>query len=215
MSAPQTTSEIIRKRVTSPLARLSYPYLFTPKRGKDDDPDKFCTALLFEEGVDLRPMKQVAMDVAKSRWPEAPNLIRAGKLRWPFRDEAEDVSEKGYPEGSTFMNVSSGDNQPGVVDAALTVVTDPNQAYAGRYVFVTLTAYTYDVKGNRGVTFGLNNVQLLQHGERLDGRRAAADEFQVEESAMADLSDLDEQAVEAPEAGDTTEAEDALADLVS
>jgi hypothetical protein len=102
------------------------------------------------------------------------------------------------------MNVCS-KTRPGVVNAMLEVVTDADEAYAGRYVKASLTAYTYDVKGNKGVTFGLNNVQLLEAGERLDGRRNPADEFQQEESAMADLSDMDEEAV-----GGT----DALADLL-
>ncbi len=205
---PQAT-ELLRKRLISPKARLSYPYLFVAKKPHDDDDKedpKFTTALIFEAGTSLKAMRQAAMDVALSRWTNAADMIRSGKLRWPFRDDPEDVSEKGYPEGCTFMNTSS-KTRPGVVNAMLEVVTDADEAYAGRYVKVSLTAYTYDVKGNKGVTFGLNNVQLLEHGERLDGRRNPADEFDQEESAMADLSDMDEEAVEA-------EGTDALKDLL-
>lgn len=200
-------TELLRKRLISPKARLSYPFLFTPKKPHEDDANddpKFTTALLFEAGTELKAMKQAAMDVALSRWSNAADMIRSGKLRWPFRDDAEDVEEKNYPVGSTFMNTSS-KTRPGVVNAMLEVVADPDEAYAGRYVKVSLTAYTYDVKGNKGVTFGLNNVQLLEHGERLDGRRNPADEFTQEESAMADLSDMEEEAVEGT---------DALADLL-
>jgi len=208
-----TTTTQIRKRLTTPKGRLSYPYLFSPKKAKkDSEKDKYCTALIFEDGTDLRPMKEAAMAVAQARWPDAPNMIRGGRMRWPFRSDPEDVKEKGYPAGSTFMNVSAGDNRPGVVDASLNAVLDSNEAYAGRYVFVSLTAYTYDVNGNRGVTFGLNNVQLLEHGERLDGRLAAADEFSVEDTGVANLDDLGEEAVDAPA---PTEQEDALADLMS
>ncbi len=207
----ENSSELIRQRLRTPKARLSYPYLFTPKRAKKDgEKDKFCTALIFEEGADLKPMKETAMRVAQARWPDAPNLIRAGRMRWPFRGDPEDVREKGYPLGSTFMNVSAGENRPGVVDASKNNVTDSNEAYAGRYVFVSLTAYTYDVNGNRGVTFGLNNVQLLEHGERLDGRLAAADEFDVEDTGVEGMDDLGEEAVDAP-----TSQEDALSDLLA
>jgi len=208
-----TESQAVRKRITTPRARLSYPYLFSPKKPKKDgEVAKYCTALIFEEGINLKAMKMAAMEVAQARWPDAPSMIRGGRMRWPFRSDPEDVKGKGYPLGSTFMNVSAGENRPGVVDASLANVTDPNEAYAGRYVFVSLTAYTYDVNGNRGVTFGLNNVQLLEHGDRLDGRLAAADEFSVEDSGVANLDDLGEEAVDAPE---PTEQEDALADLMS
>lgn len=202
-------TELLRVRLITPKLRLSYPWLFHAKPPQDPDSKekpKFTTVLLFEAGTDLKAMKQAAMDVAQSRWSEAADLIRKGKVRWPFRDDADDVAEKGYPEGSTFMNVNS-KSQPGVVNALTEVVTDEDEAYAGRYAKVSLTAYTYDVNGNRGVTFGLNNVQLLENGERLDGRRAPQDEFDVEESALADLSDMDEEAIE--------EGGDALADLVS
>jgi hypothetical protein len=209
MAAQQ--AELLRRRIITPKLRLSYPHLFTPKKRDDDDEEpKFSTAMIFEAGTDLKAMKAVALEVAQSRWQNAADLIRSGKVRWPFRDDAEEVADKGYPEGCTFMNANS-KTRPGVVNALTEVVTDPDEAYAGRYAKISLTAYTYDVKGNRGVTFGLNNVQLLEHGERLDGRRNPADEFEVEEGALSDLSDMEEEEFVGTETGET----DALSDLVS
>lgn len=210
MAAQQ--AELLRKRIITPKLRLSYPQLFTPKKRDDDDDseEKYSTAMIFEAGTDLTAMKQAALDVAMSRWSNAAELIRKGKLTWPFRDDPEDVAEKGYPEGSTFMNANT-KTAPGVVNALREIVTDAKEAYAGRYAKVSLTAYSYDVKGNRGVTFGLNNVQLLEHGERLDGRRNPQDEFEIEEGALADLSDMEEEEF----IGVNTEDTDALSDLVS
>lgn len=212
-------SEHLKERITSAKARLSYPYLFTPKAAQEaGEKDKYGTALIFEADVDTKPMREAAMRVAIARWPDAPNMFRAGKLRWPFRNDPETVKDKGYPEGSTFINTNAGQNQPGVVDASLNDVTNPNDAYAGRYAFATLTVSTYDRRGNKGVTFYLNNIQILEHGERLDGRRSAVDDFSVEESALADLSDLGEEAVDAPEDAEgvapESATESALADLV-
>jgi hypothetical protein len=213
-----SASEHLKERITSAKARLSYPYLFTPKAAQEPgEKDKYGTALIFEADVDTKPMREAAMRVATARWPDAPNLFRSGKLRWPFRNDPETIKEKGYPVGSSFINTNAGQNQPGVVDASLNDVTNPNDAYAGRYAFATLTVSTYDRRGNKGVTFYLNNVQILEHGERLDGRRSATDDFQVQESAISPLSDLGEEAVDAPAEVEVVGAEEAsaLSDLIS
>jgi hypothetical protein len=38
-------------------------------------------------------------------------------------------------------------------------------------------AYAYNQAGNKGITFGLNNVQKVADGERIDGRAEASEEF--------------------------------------
>jgi hypothetical protein len=210
-------SKLPTERMTTAKARLSYPYLFTPQKATEPgQKDKYGTVLIFEKDVDTRPMREAAMRVAIARWPDAPNMFRAGKLRWPFRNDPETVKAKGYPEGSSFIGSNAGSNKPGVVDASLNDVLNPDEAYAGRYVFANVTVKTWEKRGNKGVSFFLNNVQILEHGERLDGRRSAQDDFEVQESALASLSDMGEEAVDAPaeaeEASPGTAA--AIADLV-
>ena len=63
----------------------------------------------------------------------------------------------------------------------------------------SITAFGYDVKGNKGISFALNNVQKWADGERLDGRVRAEDEFSAEAPVTADLSDLE--GTPAPAAG--------------
>jgi hypothetical protein len=41
-----------------------------------------------------------------------------------------------------------------------------------------VTAYAYDKAGNRGVAFGLQNIQKLKDGEAFDGRSKPEDDFQ-------------------------------------
>jgi hypothetical protein len=40
-----------------------------------------------------------------------------------------------------------------------------------------MNAYAYDVSGNRGVSFGLGNVQKVADGEALSSRTTAEDDF--------------------------------------
>jgi hypothetical protein len=42
----------------------------------------------------------------------------------------------------------------------------------------TVAPFAYNQAGNRGVSFALNNLQICRmDGERLDGRRAAKEDF--------------------------------------
>ena len=74
--------------------------------------------------------------------------------------------------------------QPGIVDARGQNVTDEKEVYAGRWCVASLRAFAYDTNGNKGVSFGLQNVQILDNDEAWGGMRARAeDEFEPVESA--------------------------------
>jgi hypothetical protein len=195
----------------TPKAILSYPRLFVAEKQDPDDPNekaKFSCALVFPKNTDLKELKQAALEAAREKWgAKADAMIRGEKLRMPFRTDSTD---KGYPEGSIFTNVRT-TKRPGIVS----IYPDPNtgkplpivdeeEMYPGVVVRASLAVYAYDVKGNRGVSFALNNLQKVADGERLDGRMAPEDEFEADMDATADLSDMEEDVTEdAPvESGD-------------
>lgn len=181
-------------KVISPAAVLSYPHLFEPNTPPGAAEAVYSCALVFEKGTDLGDLKKAAMAAATEKFgAKAEALMRDGKLKLPFRTDAED---KGYPEGSVFMNVKN-KVQPGIVsvfpgpDGKPQAITDPGQVYAGCKVRASLRAYAYDVSGNKGVAFALGNLQKLADGSRLDGRKRAEDEFEADLSAKpADLDDI-------------------------
>lgn len=187
-------------KVITPEAILSYPALDEPQPVMGDSNKlKYGCALIFPEGTDLKAMKKAATAAAKERWGNKGTATIRNQKNPLFRTDAKD----GYPEGCTFINVRS-DRQPGVVS----VYPDPDnegkplpiaqdkikeEMYPGCRVRASLTAFAYDVNGNKGVSFGLNNIQKLGEGERLDGRVAAEDEFEADADAVADLDDLTNQ----------------------
>jgi hypothetical protein len=59
---------------------------------------------------------------------------------------------------------------------------NPQEAYGGAYMRAQIHAYWYDVKGNKGVTFGLDNVQFVRDGEPFGGRQKAEDAFDAIET---------------------------------
>jgi hypothetical protein len=51
---------------------------------------------------------------------------------------------------------------------------------SGDYGRVSLNAYAYDQAGNKGVSYGLNNIMLLSKGDSLGGAKpSAASDFGV------------------------------------
>jgi len=194
-------------RVISPEAILSYPQLFTPKAATLNSEPKYSAALIFPAGSDLTEMQAVYLEVAQAKWGDkAAQVIKA--MQHPtFKNDPDAVAAKGYPEGSTFINPRT-TRKPSIVSiypdpetGKPMPVTDEALVYPGVIVRASLEPYAYDNSGNRGITFGLGNIQIIRDGDRLDGRAAARDEFDSDMGAVADLADLtgDEAAVGADE----------------
>ena len=117
----------------------------------------------------------------------------SGDLRLPFRKDK--LTERGYPPGSIYINVRS-KLSPGIVSRYAGVdgkperITDPGQIYSGCIVRASLNAFAYDRAGNRGISLGLNNIQKLADGERLDGRLKAEDDFEALDHRTSELDEM-------------------------
>jgi hypothetical protein len=186
--------------ILTPEGRVSYPALFEAKAGPDPNGrPKYGCVLIFPKSADLTALTKAAGEALELRWgKKAKDMLRRGELRWPIRDgAAKDAA--GYGVNTVFINMAS-TQQPGVVDGYAgpdgrpRVITDPKTIYPGCFARAAVGVYTYDRQGNRGVAFGLNALQFLRDGERLDGRRAAQDEFDALEGEppAADLNNLDD-----------------------
>ena len=189
------------EKLITPQAILSYPHLFEPQAVEGGDP-KYSAALIFTEeeaGSELfTAMKRAAVATATEKWGEkTKGMIREGVLRMPFRN---DVENKGYDQvdGTVYINVRS-KRMPGIVSSAADPQTgkplpieNEEDIYAGCFVRASIRPFAYDVSGNKGVSFALNNIQKLGDGERLDSRVAAEDEFTADQTAAEAAPDLDD-----------------------
>ena len=180
------TTETAPTRLVTPEAIISFPRLFRPEPGPNGGDPKYSAAFIFVQGTDLTRLKQAIIAAGQAFFGDKfAELVRAGdNMRLPFRPRAGETLKAGYPEGSTFFSANS-KHKPQVVDANLQEINDPEKVYAGAKVLASVNAYGYDNVG-RGVTFGLNNIQFLADGERLDNRVAAADEFDKMMSEVPD-----------------------------
>lgn len=180
-----------KKPLRTPTARLSYPNLFRPRAVEEGKEKMYSCALIFDEDAQKTPefavLKAAAKQAAKDKWGDKiPSTLRS-----PFRDGA-DKDQDGYGSGKVFINISS-KQKPGVVDGRKDPIEDENEVYAGCYVKASVRAYAYDTKGNKGVSFGLQNIQKVKDGEPLGNRTRAEDDFDAVDS---DESDSDEAADE-------------------
>lgn len=161
--------------VITPPVRLAFPALFEA-RAVSNDPDaaeKYMATLLIPPGVDLRPFHDAIKAAMLEKWSK---VLKLPPEKNPIKD-AETKDLDGYDEGWFFINTKS-NYAPQVVDQKRQDVIDPDRVYAGCWCRFHINAYAYDhPKGGKGVSFGLNAVQIVRDDTRLDGRKSASEVF--------------------------------------
>lgn len=175
----------------SPQGRVSFPSVFQATAMEDSKP-KFSLCLLFkidemEDGQKslLKEMKAAAEAAAQEKFGVGLGEEYRGKeLRSPFRKSEE--KPEYMPPGHIFVRFSSL-TKPGLVDPSRDPITeDSGDFYAGCWAHVTYTVYAYDKGGNRGVAFGLKNIQKTKDDESFGTERTSPDDdFEVLEAATA------------------------------
>lgn len=169
--------------INTPTFRVSYPNVFKAKKNDLNGKDEFSVVALFKKGEDLTALKAAAAKAITDKW--GPDKFKwPQNLRTPFRlqeERAKEVDGKrilpaGHEEGAVFLNLKSS-QRPGVVDQNVQDILDESQFYAGCFARASVNAYAYDQKGNRGVSFGLGNIQKVKDGEPLGNRARPEADF--------------------------------------
>lgn len=163
-------------RIVTATALGSYVTVLQPRAFKDQEP-KYSISLLWEKGNPFIAKLQAEIErVAVTKFgPTAVAMLAKGKLKNPLRDGDEERSDDPVYAGKMFLNASS-KRQPGVVDAHLQPVIDADEVYSGCYFKASISLFPFD-REMKGVAAGLNNVQVVKKGERIDGGLSAEEEF--------------------------------------
>lgn len=175
--------ESVGGNVITPKAKISYPYLLEPNpRAKTHDgKSKYTTSILIPPGADITLLKQAAEKAAREEFGERlEGLISSGKFKSPFLDAYAKSKTEKNPGGDEWAKGwvlirSSSIQKPGVVDHMNNNVDDASQIYPGRWACISLRPFTYSTDGNIGVSFGLQNVQLLDHDDPIAGTAVRAE----------------------------------------
>lgn len=173
-------------RVVTGKVRLSYAFLFEPRSNDPDSDPRYSVTILVPKS-DKTTLGKIESAIEAAR-QEGKTKVWGGKipasLKYTLHDGDEEAELDRNPEyaGHMYMSISA-KQRPGIVDTDLNPILDSTQVYSGCYARVSMNAFPYSNSGNKGVSFGLNNVQFLEDGEPLGGRTRAEDDF-------ADDSDL-------------------------
>lgn len=197
-------TNVITPEVTANYTNSVFEAKLPPNAKPGQQPEHSVMLLFTAEALktkEFAAMQAAVLEAARNKFgAKADSMIKGGQLRLPFRT---DMDETKFPPGfAMFMNVRSKE-KPGIVskyagqDGKPLPITDKAEIYSGVKIRASLGAYAYDTNGNKGVSFGLRNIQKLGDGERLDNHRAAEDEFEPLEKAPA----VFDQAAASPLAG--------------
>ena len=191
----QTETKVLKL----PPGIVCFPHFFTPwasdeDRKKGKEPYYSCSILIDQAGqqtAEWNAIKAEANRVALDRFgvDELKKMVEFQQFKSPFLN-GDKYADK-YPEqaGKVVLRLSS-KVPPGVVDQMVRPITDHTKIYAGALVIVSVNAYAYPKPGatgpaaaNKGVSFGLRNVQLYADGTPLGNRSRPEDDFKPLEHA--------------------------------
>lgn len=163
------------ENIITPKFRAGFVGLFkaTAPMSNPNGAKKYSMRAIFMPDTDLSALKEQAKIAAEEKWGQGkvPKTIRS-----PFRTNEElENPVPGIPDDAVVMTFSANeDRRPGVVDKNAQDIIDDSEVYAGAWFRAEVRAFAYDNAGNKGVSFGLQNVQKLKDDEPLGKGRAPA-----------------------------------------
>lgn len=178
----------------TPKARIAYANtLFEARAPQNGGDKKFSCSLVFYPDVQQTPeFKNLAAAFIEAKNAKFGKDTKA-RIKSPFLKADEYPAMGDFPAGSVFIRISS-KRRPGIVDRdPKREIVDETELWSGCWVRATLSCYAYDRPENKGVSFGLQNVQKLADGEPLSsGGRKAEDDFEAvtDEATNADLESI-------------------------
>lgn len=166
--------------VITPEFRGAFVGVFKATAPKDNPngTKKYSVRAVFMPDADMSVLREQAKLAAMDKWPNGiPKTVRS-----PFRTNEElDNPIPGIPDDAIVMTFSANeDRRPGVVDKNLQDIIDDSECYSGAWYRAQVRAYGYDNAGNKGVAFGLQNLQKTRDDEPLGrGKIPASKAFEA------------------------------------
>jgi hypothetical protein len=170
----KTNSKTVTK-ITTPPFRVSFPNVFKPKSNFEGQEPAYSVQMLFPKNADLTAMKKAVEEAKRKKWG-------SDKTAWPkFKHPVfKDGNEKNMEAYKDMIVVEARTKQkPGLVDRSCQEIIDPGEFYPGCWARATLTCFAYEKAGNKGVSFGLQNLQKVKDDTAFSGKKNAKDDFEA------------------------------------
>ena len=162
------------ERIITPEFRACFVSLFKATGFKNADGTEgkrtYSIKAAFPPTADLSQLIAQAKQAAVDKWGN--NIPKT--LRSPFRkNEETDNPVQGIGDDWTIMTFSANEDKfsprHNLVDASNNGIMDEVEVYSGAWFAAQVQAYAYDTAGNKGVSFGLRNVQKRREDEPIGG----------------------------------------------
>ena len=184
------TTKVVTNRV-----RFSYLNVFAPRLNDLSGKTEFSTQVLVPKSdtATVNALKAALTAALKAKFGDK----KPAGIKNPLKDGDAPVAEGGKELGPEYAGhyyfscKCSADKPPQVVDHEGQALMSAKDFVSGDFGRVSVTAFAYDVKVNKGVSFWLNNVQMLEKGDSLGGgATTAADDFGTPVSKPAKVVDV-------------------------
>lgn len=159
-------------KVTTGEVILSYAQVWEARSFEGGKP-KYSTQILIDKSdkdtlKDINTAIRNAMEqgVAKGYWKSGtdPKSFRNPVVRDGDVERSDDPAYK----GKFFISAKS-INKPIIVDQNVQEILDRDEIYSGVIAKVHISFYPYSMSTNKGLACGLEAIQKVADGERLDG----------------------------------------------
>lgn len=179
----------------TPAGRMVYPALFKaslPRGETDQDKARFQVTLLLPKDSNLDVLKKAVEEVIDENVSAKAKATTKVKKPWLKTEDQPRFAE--YADEFPYMIRMNAKMRPDVVSPSGQPVREEQEAdevYSGRWARVSVRPFFYDhPTGGKGVSFGLQNVQLLDHDEPIAGGRVKGT-AEFEGVGGDDLGDLE------------------------
>lgn|ERR1700726_667320 len=198
-----------RIKLITPPFRVSFPDVFVKRvfEGQSEDNARYSCAALFsgfevQNGRTLIRVPAEWSDKDKEKWNaivQACNKVAQDAFKKPMKEldravyklpfhRGEEKEYDGYGAGVVYFTMSAKNRRPQIIAKdGTTIITQggPDEFYAGCYARASVTPFSFNNKG-KGIALGLNNLQKLGDGPRLDAFSSAEDDFGADPAEFAD-----------------------------
>lgn len=191
----------------TPVMRVSYARVFTPKKD-DKDRDVYSITALIPKQQDISDMWKHAREAVLAKFPKA-EPTKDGKwfknIKSPIRDGDEDDAFSGRPECKNMwvVGMRSYNRKPEVRanDADKTPLTSDDEFYSGCIAVASYSMFAYLNDTSKGVSCGLGNILKIRDGKKLTSATTADEDFKEVgvEQYVADNSEMFNEAEESEE----------------
>lgn len=172
------------KVITVPHTRWSYANVWEPKSINGGTP-KYSVSLIIPKSEKTVAKIKASIEAA---YKEGESKLKGNGKSFPALSVIKTPLRDGdleRPDDATYVNAyfvnANATSAPGIVDANRNPILTRSEVYSGVYGHASISFYAFNSSGNKGIAYGLNNLQEIRDGEPLGGKASAESDFASDE----------------------------------